>query len=142
MSKPDKEVKASGKISRDVAERDFDRFADEWEIDVDKEHMDDEDRQGFENLRAAFIRHVVNGRLVVSEGAETVVQTARNGDQITYQIPDGAAFITMDHHKDGKNMTKMHSYIAAMSGKPLKYFSQMDGRDVKVAHMVAGLFMA
>jgi len=133
----------SSKVSRDVAEADFDRWAEEWDIDTDKEHMDAEDRQGFENSRAKFIKSICDGRLSVSEDASKVVQTLKysQGADLEYTVPTGAAFITLDHHKDSQHMTKLHSYMASMTGKALKEFSQMDGRDIKIGYAVAQLFM-
>lgn len=133
----------SSKISRDVAIADFDRWADEWDIDTEKEHMDAEDRAGFENARAKFIRAICKGRLSVSEDAQIVVQHLEYTDSadLEYKVPTGAAFITLDHHKETQHMTKLHSYMASMTGKALKEFSKMDSRDIKVGYAVAQLFM-
>ena len=135
----------SAKISRDVAKADFDRWAEEWDIDTDKVHMDADDKTGFENNRAKFIRSICKGCIVVDENAQCVTHISEYGEHagevFKYVVPTGAASITMDHHKENQSMTKLHSYMASMTGKPLKTFANMDYRDLKVGYAVANLFM-
>ena len=126
-----------------VAEAEFLRLADAWDIDVDTSAMDEADLEGFEPLRKKFIKHLSEGRLVVSEEGDQLTQTLKFGDKIelVYKVPTGAASYTLDKHKDGQNQRKVFSYLAAMSGQPEKYFSNMDARDEKVAKNIFLFFM-
>jgi hypothetical protein len=130
-------------IPLDVAEAEFLRLADAWDIDVDVTGMEEADLEGFEPLRKRFVKRLSQGRLVVSEDGEQLVQPLKYGDKIdlTYKVPTGAASYTLDKHKDGQNQRKVFSYLAAMSGQPEKYFSNMDARDEKVAKDVFLFFM-
>lgn len=133
-------------IDRQVAENDFNRWAEAWDIDTDREYMDAEDREDFDNMRTRMIRAIQRGRLVISETADEVTQSLHRplGEtaEVTYRIPSGSAWLTMDQHKEKQGMHKMFSYLGSMTGLPYKTFSNMDGRDLKLAQQVAALFMA
>lgn len=130
-------------IPKAVAKKEFDRWAEAWDVDTAREHMDEDDRKGFDNMRHRIERAIMAGRLVVSEDGSVVEQALLGGDKnkIVYQIPTGAAWLTMDQHKEKQGMHKIFSYLAAMSKQPSRYFSNMDGRDIKVAQDIAVLFL-
>lgn len=131
------------KVSKDVATKEFERWAEAWDIDIDREYMDDEDKSTFDNLRSRIERNIMRGRLVVSKDGEQIVQNLHKGGPrpITYSMPKGAAWLTMDQHKERQSMHKVFGYLAAMAGEPIRYFSNLDGPDVKVAQDIGLLFL-
>ncbi len=129
------------KITQEVAAAEFDRWAEEWGIDTDREYMDEEDRQSFDNTRHRLIRSIRKGALTVSEDGATIDLNCIAGEGLTFEVPKGSAWLTMDQHKSSKDFHKVFSYMGAMTGKPAKFFSNMDGRDLKVAQDVTVLFM-
>ena len=56
-------------------------------------------------------------------------------------MPNGAAYISTDKHKDRKAMHKVQSFMAAMTGKPERFFSSLGGNDYKRAQSLVMLFL-
>lgn len=133
------------KISKEVAAKEFDRLADAWDIDIDREHMEDEDKISFDQLRHRIERNIMRGRLVVSEDGEELAQYLAKGGAsvkpITYTVPAGAGWLTMDQHKERQSMHKVFGFLASMAKEPVAYFSNLDGRDIKVAQDIGVLFL-
>ena len=129
-------------MSLEVAERDFDRLCDEWDVATDKSHMDAEDAQEFETLRAKMVADIARGKIVVSEDGDSVTLNTRgDSEPLVFIVPKGSAWLTMDQHKKNRDMAKFFAYMGAMTGRSSKSFSDVDGRDMKVAMNIVALFM-
>ena len=50
--------KSKQKISREVAEQEFIKFCDSWNIDTDEEDFDDEERQDYKTQKRKIIRAI------------------------------------------------------------------------------------
>lgn len=131
------------KIAKDVAEKEFLRWAEYIDLDMDTSEMDVEDKTDFNKLKGRIVRAILSGKLTVSEdGAEITHQLILGKDtELTYAMPKGSGLLQMDQHKSTQMVGKTYAYMGAMSGRPHGYFANMDGRDVKIAIAVATLFM-
>ena len=90
------------KVDREVAERDFDRFIDCWEIDANIDLMSSEDKESFQQQKGRIINQNVNGRATINDAgmiAYTLAHTTGpDGEaiELVFTIPKGVAYIGMD----------------------------------------------
>lgn len=134
-------------ITREVAEVEFDRFADTWDLDTDVAAMLDEDRDSFNPLKQRLVRKIMQGRLTVNEdGSEltyTLSQAIGEVAQMTAKIPTGGAILQFDKHKDRHNVAKLNAFMGSMcSCAPALFGQTMLGTDLKVMQAIATLFLA
>jgi len=131
------------KMDGESAEAEFQRFADEFELDIDEKGMDDEDRQAFQASKKVFIRELKRGSIVVDErGAATyTTRFETNPSPVVFHEPTGATFMASDQKKRGHDAAKMYAMIADMTRQNIQRFSKMPRRDLKVVESVALLFL-
>jgi hypothetical protein len=135
-------------IDRKTAEEEFERFCDSWEIDNDTSGMSEEDTTAFDGNRAKFINAVMRGRLKMDDSKDCLVYTFsdkspdRAGQSIEVHRPKGASYLETDNYKSDKGMHKTFAILASMSGQDPKYFSRIDGVDMKPLQAVMTLFLA
>jgi hypothetical protein len=132
---------AENTIAQDVAEDEFQRFADGMDLDVDPTGLSDEDKSSLEDSKRRVIRAMMKGSLVSNEKCEPVF-TPKSGKAITFYEPDGATLMATDMKKKGHDMAKTYAAMAAMTKENPTRFSSMPGRDLKVCTAIFALFMA
>jgi hypothetical protein len=133
------------KISRDVAEVEFERFTRAWDIDVNTDNMSGEDKESFDQQKGRIVTQIIAGHATVDETGD-IHYTLKypRGDTATlhFRVPRGTAYTSMDSFKDRQNIGKINAFMGAMTKQAPKFFSNMDGRDVKFCYGVAILFLA
>ena len=131
------------KISREMAEDEFERFADAWDIDTDTDDMDIEDRKSFDEQRRKIVKAIMKGHATVSDNGDvTYTPYGENGgDPLTFRIPSGAAYMSMDKYKDRQNMHKMFGFMGSMTKQHSKVFSDMSAIDTKFCMGITLLFL-
>lgn len=129
-------------VAREVAEAEFERFAEAMDLDVDEESISDEDdRKGLRSARDAFVRAVMRGKLAVNEVGEPVVTLSTGeGEELTFYEPTFDVIAQSDKTKAGKDMAKMALIMGAMTKTSAAKFSKMRMRDFKVCQTVVTLF--
>ncbi len=134
----------SEKIALEVVEKEFERFAAEWDIDSNSAGMSDEDRESFEPHKKRIVRGIQEGYIVIGDdGDPTYTLRKPKGETttITFYVPSGAAYMEMDKYKDRQLVHKMNAFMGSMTKQAPAFFSNMDGRDLKVCQAVVALFM-
>ncbi len=133
-------------IDQGVAEAEFDRLVNLWEIDGDTETMNEESRDGFEDQKRRIVQGLVRGTVLIDdEGAVTCRlphTTELEMTELTLRVPTGAAMLKWDNYKDRQNVHKMNAMLGAMSKQNPAVFSKIDARDLKPVMAVATLFLA
>jgi len=125
------------KMPIEMAEQEFDRFAELWDIDTDQKHMTDDDLDSFERAKKPLIRGFCAGWLICDEEGVltfTLQFSKKLADQGVNQIkldPAKADVLSMDKYKDREAMHKLRAYMAAMAGMAPRLFGNIDGRDEK-----------
>jgi len=127
-------------VADDVAEREFERFVDAMDLDVEPAGMDEEDRRDFASQRRVFLRAVKAGRLTVDEKGQPVYQP-KTGEPLTFREPDGAGLMEMDRAKEGKDVKKAYHLLGAMTQTGPKRFANMKNRDLKVCQAILAFFL-
>ncbi len=131
-------------VVREVAEQEFDRWADAWRIDTDIGHMDGEDTQDFENEKHKIINNIVRGYAAVNEEGNIVYKLSEpvgSLEEIELKRPRGRAWIASDKPKLNRNAAKTIHLIADAIGQIPAIIKRMDGIDVKFLFSVYNLFL-
>jgi len=134
-------------IDKETAEDEFNNFCDSWEIDNDLDSMDDEDKSGFESQKSQLIKAIRKGRLSVNENGSlnytfSDFSEKNKGESITISRPKGSSYMEMDGFNDKQMIRKTYAVLAGMSGKEVRYFSNIDGVDLKALQAIITLFLA
>lgn len=131
----------TGAVAEEMAEREFMRFAEVMDLDIDPKGMDEDDRKELDELKRKVVRAIVRGKLVIDDDGQPVY-SPMEGDPITFAEPRGKAFQASDLKKEGHNVKKMFAAMADFTGMPEAVFMNMRQRDLRVCLAVAKLFLA
>lgn len=132
-------------VEAEVAEREFERFADIWDIDSDLAGMSLEDRSSFDAQKSRVIREIVKGVAVVDEEANVIytLKHPKEGgstSELTFKVTRANKAV-MDQYKDRETMHKTAAYIGTLAGLPPKIIFALDPRDQKFGEAIAVLFL-
>lgn len=132
-------------VAREVAEEEFDRFADEMDLDLDTSSMDAEDLTAFNKQKNRLVRAIERGSLVINENGEAVYTPQNAGskhhDPITFHERTGASLMAMDGKKKGHDVAKTYAVMADMCKVHPSTFAGLKGTDVKVCEALFALLM-
>ena len=133
------------KISPEMAENDFNRWAEEMDIEQDVSLMDEDDLKGYETAKSKILKAIMKGTGTINDDGEFVYIPKKSlGDAakpITFHERTGASLIAMDSVKKGKDVTKMYRVLADMCKVPPVTFSNMKGIDIKTCEAAFVLLM-
>ena len=127
-NKPKKE-----RMTEEVANKEFENFADAWDIDSNTDAMNSEDKDSFDEQKKRIVNALIKGRVsIAGNGNLTYNLVGEEGpDSFEFKIPKGDAYLNMDKYKDRQAMHKMFGVLANMAGTSSKMFSNIDARDTK-----------
>lgn len=128
-------------LDTETAEKEFGRFLEAMDLDVDPKGMDDEDKRTFEESKRRVVRALEQGQLVIDDKGQPVFTPSAGGNPITFYEPTGAALMAADQKRSGHNMAKMFATMGDMTRTNAALFAKMVARDVKVCLAVALLFL-
>ncbi len=133
-------------VEKSVAEAEFQRFAESWDVDTDLLEMNEDDQQGFAKVKRTILRVIMSGQLTIGDTGDPKY-TLRYPNmtslvELDFHVPIGGALLEFDKFKDRENIRKIMSYMGNFTGKPDGVFAKMDGRDLKICQAVALLFLA
>ena len=132
-------------ITLEFAEQEFERFVELMDLDLDPQHMDDDDRDQLEKHRRVIVRAIQSGHVSVDEAGQPTIHLKRPPaglTTITCYEPTGRAFLSMDAKKKTQEVSKMYSMIQTVTGTPEGTCSQLFNRDLKVLQAISLLFLA
>ena len=132
------------KIALEVAEAEFAKFIDEWDIDANVDAMSGEDRESFEQQQSRIVRQIVKGAAVIdADGSITYTLKHPKGSttEVVFRVPGGDAYMAMDKFKERQSMHKLYAFMGVMTKLPPAIFGNMDGRDIKFCQGVTLLFL-
>ena len=131
-------------VAPDVAAVDFDRLMEAWDVDTEPAGMDADDRAGFEQQRRRIVRKIISGDATVDSTGDVLTYTLAHpvGDvtELEFKPPKGDAYTSFDQYKEKQGVHKLNSFMANMTGKAPKLFSQIDSRDAKFCQAAVALF--
>ncbi len=121
-------------LAPEVANSEFARFADLWDIDTNVDSMTEDDIDSFEKAKRPLIRGFSEGWLTCDdEGILTFeLQYSKKADFSKVSLdPAKADVLSMDKYKDRQNMHKLKAYMATMAGRTVNKLADLDSRDEK-----------
>jgi hypothetical protein len=125
-------------VARDVAEREFTRFAEMMDLGFNIEKMNEEEREQFVTLRERFISSIERGQLVVDELGQPIV-TTHDGKTYTFREPTGETILQIQ--RDGLSGASANQRaFGMMTQKPPVEYAKLLHRDLRVVNAVLTLF--
>ena len=134
----------SDKISREMGEQEFQRFAELWDIETNTDRMNEQTAESFNTLRDRVVRAVCSGRATIEDDGSlsyTLREPVGDVTELTFRVPMGSAYMEMDNYKTRQSMRMLYAFLGAMTKQSSKVFVQMNGIDVKFAQGIATLFL-
>lgn len=134
----------SDKDKSEVAEAEFERFIDAWEIDADVDTMSLEDAKSFEQQKRKIIIQLKRGRARVTENGDILYELKKpvgRVSEITLTYGHGASYWDMDKARGEKYIAKLNHYICDAIGQANSVLLKMSSIDVKFIYGVYGLFL-
>ena len=138
---------ALGKIDRETAESEFNRYCDNNRIEHDETALNDEEKETFADIKKRFIETCMEGR-VEADGTSLIYTVSDfspegfKGKKVTIKRPGGNAFTAMDGFKDRENVHKLLGFMSSMTGQEIKFFSKIDISDWKFFNAMSSLFLS
>lgn len=130
------------KVGKDVAGEEFARLCAYHRIDIDEANMEGEEEiADFRKLRAAVVKAIMTGSLVVSaEGLATLHPVTEGAKPLTFYRPTAATFMAMD---DGKGkIGQMVSALTDMTQSAKGSIAKLEAPDFHICSKLANLFLA
>lgn len=130
------------KISREIAEADFDRFCDMARLDFDRPRNTSE-RRDLDDDRASFIYFVEKGRITVDEeGYPTVHTDSEELPAVRFgKRPRVTSLRAMDKVKKNNDNGKMIAMMADTLMIPSAKFNTLEYADFEIVSLVFSLFL-
>jgi hypothetical protein len=136
----------SDTVSNEQANAEFDRWAEDWDIDSDVSAMDLEAREVFNSQRRRLVRAIRAGHLAVGDDSTLRYQLRfpvfESITDLVFRPPSGEALLGFDKFRDRENFHKLNTFMGSMTGAAPAIFVKMDARDLKIPQAIATLFLA
>lgn len=135
-------------IDKETAEDEFDRFCDAWNLDYDISEMDEDDAKGFNTQKKQIIKAIRQGFLCLNDDNLTLTykfseySAKIKNEEVTIKLPEGNSYMDMDGWKTGQLIRKLYAVLGSMTGKPVRFFSNVNGVDLKPLQAIVTLFLA
>lgn len=131
-------------VADEVLEREFARFAEAMDLDVELPGMNAEDKKSLVGCKRVIFRAMSRGRLVINEAGEAVYRAAHAGRDLEFWFPtpSGRALTARDTNLPGHDQEKLISSIAQMTRHKPGVITELPLADLKVLQAIAILFLA
>jgi hypothetical protein len=131
-------------IDPQTAEKEFERFVDLMDLDVDMSGMSTEDRQDFAQQKRRILKAIECGSLIINDNGEPVFTPKRTSDanSLTFHEPTGASLAAMDRTKKDHDITKLYTTMADMTRSTPATFAMMKMPDLQVCMSITTIFLA
>jgi len=136
------------KIDTETAIIEFEKICESWEIDIDENEMDSNEKIDFSGIKKKIVKAIKLGRLVYN-GDGTMTYTisgdlsgALIGRELTIKKPMGDSYTGMDDYKEQASMHKTYAVLSSMISFPVASINKLDGTDLKPLLAISTLFLA
>lgn len=127
-------------ISRETAEREFQKIVDYYEI----EEFDREDQQDlFDQSKSKLVKAIQKNRLKIDdENGLKITQTTKSGENLEYREIDGRAKQAMSKAKEGDHAGKMYAMLGSLCGGGPDLIMKLKGPDLSTAESLGAVFLS
>lgn len=116
------------KVANEVAQQEFFRWAESFEIDITTDGLDAEEVKAFEAFKVKFIKRVESGALTVGEdGSLEFAPRGDKGEPLKLDEPTGA--VLSARLKSDTDIQAARRVLASWSGASPTRFAEMKLRD-------------
>lgn len=140
-----KAVKCKSVIDKETAGRDFDRFAECMDLDLDTEGLDAEDLTALNKHKDRIIREITRGSLTISDNGEATYTPSNPRtkfcEPLTFKEHSFGSLMAMDRVKKGHDVGKTCAVIAEMCGVHKNIIAGLVGNDAKTCMALFALLM-
>jgi hypothetical protein len=129
------------KMSAEMADIEFKRFADSMDIDIDPEGMDESDKKNFQKAKRKLIRAICRGALFINDDGEPVytLQRGKEAKTITFHEPQAKNQMVFDKVGDENVKGALH-LMAEITGELPATFAEMYKTDYQVCQSIMAFF--
>lgn len=133
------------KVNIETATQEFDKWAEDMDLDLDVADMDAEDLTAFNKQKRKIIKAVTIGSLTFSEEGEAVYTPSnpksKRQEPITFYERTGASLMAMDGKKKNQDVSKTFAVMGDMCKVHPSIFAGLAGIDGKVCEALFSLLM-
>jgi hypothetical protein len=127
------------KVANDVAQQEFERWADTFEIDTSTDGFDEEEIKAFDAFKSKFIKRVETGALTVDDdGLIEFSPRGDDGEPLKFDEPTGA--LLSARQKNDSDIQAARRVLAAWTGAAPKRFADMKLRDFNFCSELLAFF--
>ncbi len=129
------------KVSRDVAEAEFERWAATYEVDTDVSDLGKEDKDAFNAFKMRFVKRVTTGAVTIDdEGVVVFTPRSLKGDVMKFAEPTGALLSARQpNDSDAQGLRRI---LAQWTGAPATRFAEMSLADFNFCAALLTFFSA
>ena len=132
------------KITKEMAEAEFQSWADHLRLDTNEDEMDVEEKSDFLAIKKKFVYVLLHGFTQTEENGDLVLNLIDSVDgisQITFRRKfKGGSFVVLDRYKESQNVHKTIAFLGAWVGVDPKKLMKMDAIDVWFGMKMVSLF--
>ena len=130
------------KIDRDTATQEFERWAEE--MDLDLQCYTEEDEADLEKHRNRILREIRRGNATVDDNGILQFTPSRSkvDDAIVFYEPTGATYQAIDGKKKGHDIKRQNAMLGDLTKQHPAVFAKLANSDFKFCQSVLALFLA
>lgn len=132
-------------LSQEMAEIEFDRWAEAMDLDLDESFMDEDDLGQFRKHKRRILSALSSGALVITDDGEASYTPqnpkSKHKEGITFHERTGASVMAMDGKKKGHDIAKTYAVMADMCKVHPSVFAGLVGLDGKVCESLFTFLM-
>jgi hypothetical protein len=127
------------KVATEVAQQEFERWAETFEIDISTEAFDPEELKAFDGFKAKFIKRIETGALTIDDdGVIEFSPRGDDGDPLKFDEPTGA--LLSARQKNDTEIQAARRVLASWTGVAPKRFAEMKLRDFNFCSELLAFF--
>lgn len=133
------------KVAKDMAEAEFERFAEAMDLEIDPVSLGVDDLEDFNKRKSQVIRQIERGNMVINDNGEAVYTPHRPAskikDPLTFHERSGETLPAADGLGKNTEGAKLRRMIAQMCKVHPNVITGLSGTDIKVAETMFILLM-
>ncbi|MBQ9238455.1 MAG: hypothetical protein IJ191_03960 [Treponema sp.] len=147
MAEEKKAEGASATMSADLAEQEFNDWAESMGLEVTDESRSETDETVFSNGKKLFIRALSKGNAVVDDNGDFVYTVSKfspegyKGTDVKITLPPPRSLVAGGKKGNESGMQRVLSVASGMTGKDTGWFLNLALPDFKFFMGIAGLFL-
>ena len=134
------------KLTKELADEEFEKWAEIFYLDCDVESMDSEEADDFKKIKKQFVLSLRLGRVSIDEDGDLTLKLieplGEKTELVFAQKFNSSAFIQMDRHKEKESMKKTLSFLGGWTKTDPRQLYKLDARDMKLCLSLTTLFLA